>query len=101
MCNAISLVLERYIYDLLISLLERNSLLNPQQHGCRWGVSTVTNLLLALDSVFRKNDLIYKQRQCGVGGECLMWTASWLVFRKQRNKIDRAFSDWDDVTSLK
>eukprot|EP00923_Selenidium_pygospionis_P017553 GHVN01030888.1.p1 GENE.GHVN01030888.1~~GHVN01030888.1.p1 ORF type:complete len:131 (+),score=20.20 GHVN01030888.1:563-955(+) len=122
MCKAISLVIERHIYDLLIRHPEHNSLLNPNQHGCRWGVSTVTNLLLALDSAFTQRDLqltvckvfldfaeafhkvshthvIHKIRLCGVGGDFIMWIISWLVFRKQRVKVGGTSSALTEVTS--
>eukprot|EP00923_Selenidium_pygospionis_P000112 GHVN01000206.1.p1 GENE.GHVN01000206.1~~GHVN01000206.1.p1 ORF type:complete len:364 (+),score=15.77 GHVN01000206.1:445-1536(+) len=43
--------------------------------------------------------LIYKLRTLGVGGNLMMWIASWLLGRRQRVRIDTAFSDWVDVTS--
>eukprot|EP00923_Selenidium_pygospionis_P051274 GHVN01089046.1.p1 GENE.GHVN01089046.1~~GHVN01089046.1.p1 ORF type:complete len:314 (-),score=12.84 GHVN01089046.1:376-1317(-) len=123
MCNALSLVVERHVYDILYLHLERTSQLNIQQHGCRWGVSTVTNLLLALDMAFRHRDLhlsfcsvfldfakafdkidhthlIYKLRKYGVGGDILMWTVSWLIDHDQRVKIGGGVSAWYQLHPL-
>eukprot|EP00923_Selenidium_pygospionis_P046524 GHVN01080361.1.p1 GENE.GHVN01080361.1~~GHVN01080361.1.p1 ORF type:complete len:507 (-),score=31.64 GHVN01080361.1:70-1422(-) len=122
LCSVFSKMIERHVYDLLLAYLERTSRLNLQQHGCRWGVSTVTNLLLAIDAAFRAKDnslsfegtfldfakafdkvshphLMYKLRLLGIGGDLMMWIASWLLDRRRRVNVCGCYSDWVEVTS--
>eukprot|EP00923_Selenidium_pygospionis_P056660 GHVN01098890.1.p1 GENE.GHVN01098890.1~~GHVN01098890.1.p1 ORF type:complete len:336 (+),score=30.58 GHVN01098890.1:1024-2031(+) len=121
-CSFFALIIERYIFNHLIRFFESSHLLNMHQHGDRWGVSTLTNLLIALSGALQSRDLgfahifVYidfrkafdvvphallmdKLRLLGVGGSLLWWIANWLAGRKQRVKLQQTYSAWYDVTS--
>eukprot|EP00923_Selenidium_pygospionis_P037046 GHVN01064884.1.p1 GENE.GHVN01064884.1~~GHVN01064884.1.p1 ORF type:complete len:340 (-),score=25.25 GHVN01064884.1:886-1905(-) len=114
--NSMGAIIEKIVSSTLMAHLESNEFLNAEQHGNRFGLSTQTNLLVALDQALRNKDmglsvsivyfnkafdvvshshLLYKLRRCGVGGLAL----SWLSGQKQRVKVMDTFSEWYDVTS--
>eukprot|EP00923_Selenidium_pygospionis_P056508 GHVN01098597.1.p1 GENE.GHVN01098597.1~~GHVN01098597.1.p1 ORF type:complete len:497 (+),score=18.90 GHVN01098597.1:65-1555(+) len=123
LCCALCLVGERFLFDILTRHLEVNGFLNSQQHGCRWKLSTLTNLLIAFDFALQCRErsplsilvvlldfekafdkiphshLLFKLRRCGVGGKVLRWIKGWLEHRKQRVKVNGSFSLWYSITS--
>ena len=115
-------VMERVVKEALTKYLEDNALIVEEQHGFRAGRSPLTNLVefnnvttkwldegklydvLYLDfakafDVVPHDKLIKKLEAIGVRGTLLEWLKDWLSGRRQRVKVEEAFSEWVDVIS--
>jgi hypothetical protein len=108
---------ESILKDSMLSHVESNNLLHPNQHGFRPNRSTVTNLLetihdwylsldngLNVDAIFidfkkafdsiSHEKLLYKLSSYGFSQLTLTWVKAFLTDRKQRVKIGSALSPW-------
>ena len=112
------------MYDSLYLHLVSNELLNPNQSGFRPGDSTVNQLIFITHTIFKAFDcnppldvrsvyldiskafdrvwhdgLIYKLKRCGVSGQLLSLTQSFLMDRKQRTVLNGQSSNWGDISA--
>ena len=115
-------MMESIITDSLVKYLEDNHFLSPLQHGFISHRSCTTNLLATLDEWTRILDsgspldaiyldfskafdsvphlrLLEKLKSYGVTDNLLLWISDFLIGRRQRVKINGAFSEWADVIS--
>ena len=115
-------VLERIIKKSIVVHLENNNLILPTQHGFMANKSCATNLLTMLEeltSAFDKGEsydiifydfakafdkvpkerLLHKVEALGIKGNILEWIRSWLTNRKQRTKVNNAYSRFTSVLS--
>ena len=113
---------ERVVRKELVSFLEEQELITPDQHGFRIGRSCLTQLVDHLDSVLRdlesghNVDVIYidmakafdkvchtrllsKLSAAGIGGKLLKWIESFLVGRTQTVVVDGKLSEVETVKS--
>ena len=120
--NCMSKVLEKIIFDEIYKLVRHK--LCENQFGCRKKRSAILQLLLFLDTVYKKFDseaikdlsilyldfakafdtlphniLIQKLYNIGVGGKLIQLISSYLTNRKQYVKINNEVSDLIEVTS--
>ena len=114
--------MERIVKEALTKHLEENGLITDEQHGFRTGRSPMTNIVefknettkwldqgkpydvLYLDfaKAFDKvphDKLMVKLEAIGVKGNLLRWLNDWLRGRRQRVKVETAFSEWVEVLS--
>ena len=120
--NVIGKVMERIVKEQLTHFVESNALLSKSQHGFRTGRSVLTNMIdffnqttkwldegrsfdvlyldfaKAFDKVCHQR-LIMKLYGMGIRGKILDWLADWLRGRKQRVRVDGAYSGWEEVAS--
>jgi hypothetical protein len=118
----LSKIFERAATDQLVTYLEKNNLINRNQHAYRKGHSTqtclveLTNLLYmnmerrrysgiasldlskAYDSISHSL-LLHKLAHLGLGEDCIKWTKSYLNNRRQRTKFKQHLSDEETITS--
>ena len=115
-------ILERIIYNRILSFLNKNKILSDNQHGFRRNRSCETQLLAAVndwceaienkksvDVIFLDfsrafdsvpfNRLIYKLKSYGICGNVLNWVKNFLTNRKQRVVVNNKYSEWSIVTS--
>ena len=115
-------VMERIIRPQLMDYLEANELLDPGQHGCRHGRSTITQLLhqynMCLDLLLDGSniDIIYldfakdfdkvdfsilmeKLVDLGITGKLGSWIGNFITNRRQGVRVGDQVSDWQDVQS--
>ena len=115
-------LLEHVVTSSLMSHLEKNKILRPEQHGFRRKRSCETQLLdfveelnenvakgkqsdvIILDfaKAFDKVNhslLIHKLRHYGITGPVLTWLQSFLSDRRQAVVVDNCASDWVSVSS--
>ena len=111
--------MESLIRNELYNYLNANGLLTKTQHGCRPGLSTVTQLLetvtdfakslnngqnidciyayldysKAFDTILHRN-LIIKMHGYGISPLTMKWIVDFLNNRIQRVKVDGQFSEW-------
>jgi len=115
-------ILETLIRDGIMSHLEKNKLINQEQHGFMPGKSCCTNLLefmervtsavdegvpydvifldfaKAFDKVPRER-LLKKLSAHGIRGATLRWIRNWLTGRTQRVVLNGKSSSWEEVLS--
>ena len=115
-------ILEKIVRNKLMDHLIGNEILSKDQHGFCLSKSCMTNLLETLEYItsmvdegfpvdevfldFRKafdkvshERLLYKLDRMGVKDNALLWLSSFLSGRKQRVRVNGAYSSWGDVTS--
>ena len=106
----------------MVRHLEENILLLSSQHGFLSGRSCLTNLLEYLEYITSEIDnkkpvdvvyldfskafdkvahqrLILKLQNIGFGSTVCKWIVDWLKNRKQRVRLNGAYSDWAEVIS--
>ena len=106
----------------MVRHLEENNLLLSSQHGFLSGRSCLTNLLEYLEYITSEIDnkkpvdvvyldfskafdkvahqrLILKLQNIGFGSTVCKWIVDWLKNKKQRVRLNGAYSDWAEVTS--
>ena len=108
--------METILRDEIISHLECNNLISPDQHGFRSGRSCIMQLMESIhdwvDSLERKQpvDIVYldykkafdsvpHERLYGIRGNLLQWIKSFLTNRKQRVVINGKSSNLAPVIS--
>lgn len=115
-------MMEHVIHSHIYNFLDKNNLLNPNQHGFRKNYSCCTQLLAAVDdwskSVDKKSPvdiavfdfskafdsvphrlLLSKLADYGIHGNLLLWLSSFLQNRRQRVVLEGCPSNWLPVTS--
>ena len=115
-------LLEGIIKKKIVSLLDRNNLINATQHGFSAHRSTTTNLIDFFENVTKDIDegipvdllyldfskafdkvphqrLLAKLRAHGIHGHTLDWITNWLSQRKQRTVLNGKASTWEEVLS--
>ena len=118
----ISKALERIIRPQMVEFLESNGLMDVDQHGCRPGRSTLTQLLaqhdLILDLLLEgaNGDIIYldfekafdrvdlgilltRLKFLGITGKLGAWIGSFIMKRRQAVRVGGAISKWEEVKS--
>ena len=115
-------MMERLVKEAMTDHIETNGLISDEQHGFRAGRSAQTNLIeftnettkwldegkafdilyldfaKAFDKVHHEK-LVKKLEMVGIDGKLKEWLTDWLRGRKQRVRVENAFSDWVDVLS--
>ena len=117
LCNN---VFEKVVYDSLYNHM-RNTI-SDSQHGFMKCRNVVSNLSCYLDSIYESIDdkkqvdsvyldfsktfdslchplLIHKLKSYGYSGQCIQWSQSYLLNRKQRVVLEGKASDWKPVLS--
>ena len=115
-------VFERVIKKMLVNYLEQNGLISANQHGCRSGRSTLTQLIAHVNDIlvgwnngfdldciyldyakaFDKVDhalFVEKMKRFSIHPKLLKWIESFLVDRKQCVVVNGARSDEKSVIS--
>jgi len=113
--NIFEKLLEKVIYERLISFLIKHNVLNQSQCGFRKNHSTALALLEVLDNIYSKSDkhetvvgifldlqkafdtvnheiLLYKLHSYGIRGVMHSWFASYLTNRLQFTSVDNVNS---------
>ena len=113
---------ERLIRKQLVSYLERNKLMDDNQHGSRAGRSTLSQLLEHQDEILKELEegnnvdavyldfskafdkcdhgiLLHKIRKLKIKGKLGRWIQNFLKDRKQAVIVDRIRSEWSKVVS--
>ena len=114
--------MESVVESHLVDHCLKNRLITNAQHGFLQNRSTGTNLLSCLNDWYCAIDercaidvfyldiakafdtvchskLLYKFRKYGVCGRFIDWIAAFLTNRRQKVKVDRVFSHFENVTS--
>ncbi len=115
-------VMEKMIKDELMQYLNKNSLINKQQHGFVNNKACNTNLLETIDlltklladkesfdlllldfakafDVVSHQRLLIKLEAYGINGNLLLWLKAFLKNRRQRVVLGDHFSNWVEVIS--
>ena len=115
-------IMESILKDEILNHINKHSLIRQSQHGFTKGRSCLTNLLEFLETVTynldegKSVDIIYldfakafdkvpyqrlfkKLFSHGIGGEILEWIKHWLLGRKQKVSVNKAYSGWQAVES--
>ena len=118
--SKLSLVFERIIFNALYAFIRKR--ISPRQFGFMKGRSTITQLILYLDEIYKAHDmdddvfclnldfskafdcvqhpiLLNKLRSFGIGGNLLRLLASFLTNREQCVKAKSCLSSWASVSS--
>jgi ribonucleases P/MRP protein subunit RPP40 len=115
-------IMESILKDEILNHINKHSLIRQSQHGFTKGRSCLTNLLEFLETVTynldegKSVDIIYldfakafdkvpyqrlfkKLFSHGIRGQILEWVKHWLLGRKQKVSINKAYSGWQSVES--
>ena len=114
---------EKIVKKQIMTYLEKNNILNKNQHGFRGNRSTLSQLLSHMNKIyelledgsdfvdviyldyakaFDKVDhgvLLHKLREAGIGGNLGKWLHSFLTGRTQRVSVSKKLSETSDIIS--
>ena len=120
--SILSKVFEKIVFKYVYNFFKENFILSVFQSGFQSGKSTITQLLevyhkfceavdknkeirvvfldihKAFDKVWHRG-LLYKLKQCGIGGRLLDWFTNYLQNRQQRVVINGQSSEWATITA--